>query len=173
MSIREAINQKKSVGVGVAILILVLAVLILVYSQMPAHRIKGDKAYFTDDDGQTWFLDSSYQTPPFDHNGKPAVRAMLYSYDHGHETFCPFLMRYTDSAKKRLDDAIAEAARQGKPPISVVLFNDPELNKTGVEVKLPGLGHAWVLKDSTEGIDSMNKGLATHADDTSDLVIAE
>ncbi|MGD0139460.1 MAG: hypothetical protein ABSD28_11330 [Tepidisphaeraceae bacterium] len=173
MSIREAINQKKSVGVGVAILILVLAVLILVYSQMPAHRIKGDKAYFTDDDGQTWFLDSTYLTPPFDHNGKPAVSAALYSYDHGNKKFCPFLMRYTDSAKKRLDDAIAEAAKQGKPPSSVSLFGDLELNKTGVEVKIPGPGHAWVLRDTTEGADTINQGLATHADDTSDLVIPE
>jgi hypothetical protein len=173
MSVREAINNKKSVGVGVSALFLILAAAILIYSQMPAHRIKGDKTYFTDDDGQTWFLDSVFMTPPYDHDGKTAVRAMIYSYDHGNKTFCAYLFRYTTSAKKRLDTAIAAAASQGKPPSSVDLFNDRELNLTGVEVKLPGPGHKWVLKGTVDGGNTMNDGLAVHADDSSDLVIPE
>jgi len=173
MSVREAINSKKSVGIGISILFLIVAVIILAYSMLPAHRIKGDKTFFTDDDGQTWFLDSVYLTPPFDHNGKTAVRAMIYSYDHGNKTFCAYLTRYTADAKKRLDDAIAKAASAGKPPSSVGLFSDRELNSTGVEVKTPGPGHSWAVKDTPAGTDAMNTGLSAHADDTSDLVIPE
>jgi hypothetical protein len=173
MSVREAINNKKSVGLGVTVLFLAIAASILVYSQLPAHRIKGDKVCFTDDDGQTWFQDSTWQTPPFDHNGKTAVRAMVYSYDHGNQTFCAYLQRYTSSAKKRLDDAVADAARQGKPPSSVGLFSDRDLNSSGIEVKQPGSGHTWVVRGTPAGATEMNNGLATHADDTSDLVIPE
>src|SRR5579862_39008 len=140
MSVREAINSRKSIGIAFASLFLVIAAAVLIFTQMPAHRIKGDKTFFSDDDGQTWFLDSVYQTPPFDRNGKTAVRAVIYSYDHGDKTFCAYLMRFTTSAKKRLDDAIAQAVKDGKNPGSVNLFTDRELNTSGVEVKLPGPG---------------------------------
>ncbi len=173
MAIREAINKKKSVGLGLAIAFLAIAGVILGYGVLPAHRIKGDKAYFTADDGQTWFLDSTYRTPPYDHDGNTAVRAMVYSYDHGDKAFCAYLMRYTDSAKKRLDDAIADAVGHGKPPSSVGLFNDLQLNRTGMEVKVPGAGHSWVLRDSPDGANAMNEGLAAHADSTSDMVIPD
>jgi hypothetical protein len=173
MSVREAINNKKKVGVGVTILFFAAAAAILVYTQLPAHRIKGDKTYFTDDDGQTWFLDSVYQPSPFEHDGKTAVRAMIYSYDNGGKTFCAYLMRYTTQAKKRLDDAIAEAIKEGKSAGSIELFTDRELNTTGVEVKLPGPGHSWILRSTSDGGQTINTGLSAHADDSSDLVIPE
>jgi hypothetical protein len=173
MSVREAINSRKSVGIAISILFLIVAAVILAYSMLPAHRIKGDKTFFTDDDGQTWFLDFVYLTPPFDHNGKTAVRAMIYSYDHGNRTFCAYLMRYTPDAKKRLDDAIAQAASAGKSPSSVGLFTDRELNSSGVEVKAPGPGNSWVVRGTPAGADAMNAGLSAHADDTSDLVIPD
>ena len=92
---------------------------------------------------------------------------MIYSYDHGNKTFCAYLTRYTADAKKRLDDAIAKAASAGKPPSSVALFTDRELNTSGVEVKVPGPGHSWVVRGTPAGTDAMNTGLSVHADDTS------
>ena len=173
MSVREAINNKKSVGVGASILFLAAAAVILIYTQMPEHRIKGDKTFFTDDDGQTWFSDSIFRTPPYDHDGKTAVRAMIYSYDHGNKTYCAYLMRFTKDAKKRLDDAFADAARQDKPPSSVGLFTDRQLSLTGMEVKLPGPGHSWVVRGTDEGGSTMNEGVTVHADDSSDIAIPE
>lgn len=172
MSVREALNSKKSVGIAFGVSFLVLAVGILVYSQWPAHKIKGDKVFFTDDDGQSWFQDSKYLTPPFDRNGKTVVRACVYSYDHDGKRYCAYLMRYTDSAKKRLDDAVADAARQGKGPETVALFTDRELNSSGVEVKLSGSGN-WTPRNSDAGAQIMNTGISTHADDSSDMVIPE
>ncbi len=174
MSVREALNApKKSIGIGIGIAFLALAVAILVYTQLPQHKIKGDKTFFTTDDGKTWFMDSVYSTPPFDENGATAVRAIIYSYDQGNQTYCAYLMRYTDSAKKRLDDAIADAGRQGKSPGTVALFSDRDLNSNGVEVKLPGPGNKWALQDSQDGAQIMNTGISAHADSSSDLVIPD
>jgi hypothetical protein len=112
--------------------------------------------------------------PPFDHNGKTAVRAVVYSYNGGHDQFCAYLQRYTADTKKRIDDALAEAAREGKTPDSVTLFNDKGILDFGIEIKLPGSGHPWVQRLGSDATALMNQALGPHADDsTLDLVIAE
>jgi hypothetical protein len=171
MSVRQAISSKKTFGFGFATVFVLAAFAVLVATQWPAHKINGERAYYSDDDGQTWFSDSKYLTPPFDHNGKTAERAVIYSYDHGSKTFCAYLQRYTADAKKRLDDAVADAARNGKGPETVSLFGDLGIARSEVEVKLPGTGHQWVVVSTINGGDTINQGLAAHADDSSDVVI--
>jgi hypothetical protein len=171
MSVREAINRKKSVGYGFAAAFALGAIAVFVATQWPQHKMKGDKVFYTDDDGQSWFLDSTYRTPPYTLNGKTAVRAMVYSYDHGSKTFCAYLQRYIPDSKKRLDDAVADAARHGKGPETVGLFSDRGIMKDGTEVKLPGPGHQWVVIGTIDGSNTVNDGMAAHADDTTDLII--
>jgi hypothetical protein len=143
MGLRETLNKKKSVSTGAAVFLIVVAGSILAYTQWPERRPKGDKAFFTVDDGKSWFVDSAYKAAPFDHDGQTAVRAMVYSYDNGHKTFCPVLERYNADTKKKLDAAVDAANRDGKPLSSVTLFSAPETMKE-VEVKLPGPGHQWI-----------------------------
>ncbi len=145
MGLRETLNKNKSLSVGSAVLLFLVAGGYLAYSQWPERIPKGDKAYYTVDDGKTWFVDSVYKTPPFDYNGQTAVRAVVFTYDNEHKTFCPIVERYNTDIKKRLDDAIAQANREGKPLSSIALFNAPG---TGfeMEVKLAGPGHKWVSR---------------------------
>jgi hypothetical protein len=116
MGIREKINAKKSAGYGLAALFLLAAGGVLAYTQWPQHRFAGKTAFYSDDDGQTWFIDTVYKSTPFDHNGKQAVRAVVYSCENGKTKFCAYLMRDTPEDKKRLDDALATAAHAGNPP---------------------------------------------------------
>jgi hypothetical protein len=174
MGVREALNTQKSLGLGISVLCLLVAASIIVYTYKPQHRPKGDKAFFTDNDGQSYYEDSIYLVPPCDRDGKTTVRAMVYSYDGGRHQFCPYLQRFTKDAKKRLDDAVADAATQGKPPSSVSLFNDKGILTYGLEIKLPGPGHPWVPRLGTQGAAVMTEGFGNHASDpTLDLVIAE
>ena len=88
MGVREAVNSKKSLGIAISSLFLLTAAAILIYTQLPQHRFKVDKAYFTDDDGQTWFLElgvshSSFRSQRQNRGKSDAVR----SYDHGNKTF--------------------------------------------------------------------------------------
>jgi hypothetical protein len=121
-------------------------------------RPAADKAFYTIDDGRTWFVDSIYKTPPFDHEGKTAVRAMVYSYDNGRYQFCPFVQRYTSDIKKTLDDAIAQALIAGKPLASVGLFNAPTA-LDGTEVKESASDGDWIptsdKKDAAKIINSI------------------
>lgn len=172
MGVRETLNQKKSVGVVLAVVFLLAAAGILVYTQWPEHHFSGKTAFYSDDDGQTWFIDSVYKATPFDHNGKPAVRAIIYSYDSGSKRFCAYLMRDKASDKKLLDDAVAQAATQDKPPSSVTLFDDKRILNE-MEIKEPGPGHNWVGILSQAGMDATNDSLAQHADGTLDIVYAE
>ncbi len=73
--LREIINEKRAISVGAAVLLLACAAAYLTYLRQPQIIPKGDKALYTVDDGQTWFADSIYsKVPPFDHDGKIAVR---------------------------------------------------------------------------------------------------
>jgi hypothetical protein len=154
--LREIVDERKSTFLILAILMLLFAGGYLTYTQRSPHRPAGDKAFYTVDDGRTWFLDSIYRTPPFEHDGKIAVRAMVYSYDHGSRLFCPAVERYTPEAKKTLDEAIAEADREEKPLSSISLFNSPA-TLDELEVKLSGPGREWVSRaDKDEAAKVLN-----------------
>jgi hypothetical protein len=172
MGVRETLNKKKSLGIGLAAIFLLGAAFLLTYTEWPQHHFSGHTAFYSDDDGQTWFIDSVYRTTPFDHNGKQAVRAMIYSCDHGNTKFCAYLLRHKASDKKRLDDALAEATREGKPPSSITLFGDQGI-QNGMEIKQPGSGHPWVSILGPQGLDVTNAVLKDHDDGTLDIVYAE
>jgi hypothetical protein len=149
MGIRETLNRKRGLSAALAALLILFSGGLLAYTQWPQSRPKGDKAYFTVDDGQTWFLDSIYKVPPFDYNGQTAVRAMVYSYDNGSKKFCGYLMRYTSEVKNKLDAAVAQAQADGKPLSSITLFSSRDVGMNGVEIKLPGQTN-WVPRSHTQ-----------------------
>jgi hypothetical protein len=149
MGLREIINAKKSAFLGMAILMLMCAVGYFDFTHRTIPKPSGDKAFYTVDDGRTWFIDSIYKTPPFEHDGKHAVRAMVYSYDNGSRTFCPAVERYNPDMKLALDEAVAQAKHQGKPLSSISLFNLPD-TLDAMEVKLTGPGHDWVSRNDRD-----------------------
>ena len=68
------------------------------------------QVFFTDDDGKTWFPDDAKRVPPFDRNGKPAVRAHVYKC--GGKTFVNHMERYTPEAKKKVEAIYAKEVQQ-------------------------------------------------------------
>ncbi len=170
MGLRETINQKKSISYIGAVFLVVIAGGVLAYTQWPARIPKGDTAYYTDDDGQTWFTDSVYKTPPFDHNGKTAVRALVYTYENGHKTFCPVLERYNSAMKKELDEAISAANHDGKPLSSISIFNAPG-TVYQMDVKLAGSGHEWVSRGNMTQSNKVFEAVQAPDGSTVDLAI--
>ena len=102
------------------------------------------RQYYTVDDGQTWFSDQVSHVAPFDHDGKTAVIAEIYSYDDGSKTFCAYLAKYTDDAKKQLEAQIADAQAKGQPVDAVPLLHDALFMRSNMFVKLPGPKNSWM-----------------------------
>src|SRR5262249_21635889 len=89
------------------------------------------KAWFSDDDGKNWFADDETKVAPFEHNGKTAYRAYVFSCDGGKTKFVAFLTRFTPEGKTGLERAIAnrEPVERGLSGLSPA---------SGLELKKPG-----------------------------------
>jgi hypothetical protein len=144
MFIRKKFADDKKMGIVVAISLLLVAAFALAIQIWPQRKPNLAQAYYTDDDGQTWFKDSAFKVAPFDHNGKTAVIAEIYSYDNGNKQFCAYLAKYTSDLKQRLESALADAQTKGLPPNSVSLFNDRQGLNSGTLVKSPGDSNSWM-----------------------------
>jgi len=144
MGIREKLKASPSVAAGAAAIFVLVAAAIVARSYWPEKKADLSQAYYSDDDGKTWFADSTFLVTPFQHNGKTAVVAQVYSYDDGKKEFCAYLAQFTPQAKQELEAALADAQKNGRPPGSVALYQDPRFMKEGTEVKLPGPDNPWI-----------------------------
>lgn len=68
------------------------------------------RAYYTIDDGQTWFEDDISKVAPFEHEGKTAYRVQLFTCDDGKTVFPTYLERYTPQAKAAAERAQKSSA---------------------------------------------------------------
>ncbi len=149
MGIRETINEKPAIGVGIGIGIVVIAIVIIGWQFMHSNRqgaltgpITGDQAYYSDDDGKTFFTDDMKKLTPFKHAGKDAVRAHVYRCSKG-DPFVGYLERHTELAKQQkgmamemggrpsfTEHAVFEVKKPGKSPwIPVDTKNESEAVK--------------------------------------------
>jgi len=145
MEIRKTLEGKPVAGIGAAVAMVLIAGAIIAKQYWPEKKANLTLAYFTDDDGKTWYADNAYSVPPTNHSGKTAVFAEVYSYDGGSKQFCAYLEKYNPDAKKRLEASIAEAEKNGRPPGSAALFQDHWFMQSAIMVKSPGAGDdKWI-----------------------------
>src|SRR5690242_16024129 len=108
MSIRQTLNQNRALGLGIAAVVL-LAAGVLVYRQLAAtsEPAAPTRAFYTEDNGKTSFVDDINKLSPFDHNGKPAYRAAVFQCAQGHR-FVGLIYRHNDAGRKEMQSYIAE-----------------------------------------------------------------
>src|SRR5687767_2003452 len=104
--IRQRMGEKKSAGAALGVGLILVAAIALAVQHMPEKKADLNQAFFTTNDGATWFPDSAYRVAPFDHEGKEAVIAQVYSYDGGKKQFCAYVAKYTPEARQKLEPAI-------------------------------------------------------------------
>ena len=111
MGIREKINKSQQVWVTVAASVIVVALMVIISQMMRSGRphlsAAMTKAFYSDDDGKTWFVDKAQKIVPFDHNGKEALRVRVFRCKGG-DPFVGYLERYSDNIKARILEMIAE-----------------------------------------------------------------
>ena len=138
MGVRGLFKQRQSAVAALAVLMIVGAGVAL-YLQMRDDGSSGSgDVYYSNDDGKTFFADSATKVPPFDKDGKPAVRAHVF--ECGGKRKVGYLSRYTPEAIQALKDARA-ARDAGKPPPNVAAL--ASIGTTGLQVKRPGEAQ-WV-----------------------------
>lgn len=148
MGLRETMNEKPGLAAAVIGGIMVVVLIFAFRGSGGGAPVSADgapsQAYFTDDDGKTWFADDARKVPPFDHGGKQAVQA--YVYRAGGKDYVHYMRRYTPEAKKKLEEMTA----------SKTLRSDPtrmqSIQMTGEEVKVPG-GDAWIKASDKKYIE--------------------
>lgn len=143
MGIRDQLTENRSSGMAIGVGMVAIAAAVLAYTFWPPKQADLSRAYYSDDDGKTWFADSAFRVAPFDHNGKQAVVAHIYNYAGGSKEFCAYLAKFTPDAKAKLEAAITDATKAGKSPDSVSLYADQGFMRSGVVVKKPG-ETAWM-----------------------------
>ena len=127
MGIRETINKNPIIPISLSALAIIAAIFFVTREFACDKRpVTGtpQAAYYTTDDGQTWFVDDIYKITPFDKDGKQAVklvfrncmvRCALFRYGHeqkqslcmmNHGLFCGYVQKITG---KRADLEILHA----------------------------------------------------------------
>ena len=141
MGIRETINNNPA-ATGIAGSIILVAAIIWIYvSNQDVASIRASTAYYSSDDGKTYFADDIDRIYPFDHEGKQAYRA--YVYRCGDKApHVSYLAKYSDSVRTKL-----EQLKGNNTPQAVEEFHDLA---TRIEVKKPG-DTKWFSMFSREG----------------------
>lgn len=133
MSVREVLNRNPAIVTAATLLVIFTAVGFIIHSQWPgAAGRPPTKAFYTIDDGKTWFPDDVKKLPPFEKEGKAAVRVHIFKCP-GEQPFVAYLDRYTPEAKKQME-AFASKGTTGPSDLAQLQL----LSRTGIEYKKPG-----------------------------------
>ena len=106
------------------------------HAAAPTPRAGVDLAWYSHDDGQTWFAEKRNRLNYVTRDGKHAYRCWVYTCDGGKTKFAAYLERYAPEAQKQLEAIVA-----GKRPADPAILE--QISANGIEVKKPGTG-SWI-----------------------------
>ncbi len=115
-----------SIGIG---LLVILCITVTVMSLKQPKFTGSRQAWFSVNDGQTYFPETDRQVVPFDYDGRQAVRAHVYRCGSG-KPFVGFLHKFSEAARKKLEEFRSNPANNNRRP-------PPEL-MSQLLVKKPG-----------------------------------
>lgn len=139
MGIRETFQKKQSLTVAIASIVIVGAGIAIVLQARSFNSASAGDAYFSTDDGATFFVADGRKIPPYDSGGKQAVRAHVF--ECGGKRVVGYLSRYTPEAVAAMEEA-KKYKGTGKPPPNVKAL--ASIGTTGLELKKPGANNPWV-----------------------------
>jgi hypothetical protein len=133
LGIREKMNEKQGVIVCIASAIIVGAAIVSILKARDQDRPPiPSRAFYTVDDGKTFFVDDINNISPFEHDGRTAYRCYVFSCDGGKTKFVGRLERYTSQGKAEAEDLLKHHVSLGMPLKRFVSME--------TEIKAPGSG---------------------------------
>ena len=158
ISVRKTLQKNRRAGLLVAVALILLSAAFAAYVFLHNVPPKNDSyaAFFSDDDGQTYFKGSALNLAPFDHDGKTADLAVVCT--DGKRDFVAYLQRYTPEARKQLQDLYD--ANRSAPYKVIDMMASPQISLEGMEIKVPGKDNPWISrsKGRLPDIQSPNDG---------------
>src|SRR5688572_15728049 len=105
MSIRQKMNDNPSIGIGVTAVVILIAVTIIWFQLSGGTTESPDTAFYTIDEGRTYFEGDVNQVVPFEHEGKQALRAFVYQCGND-APFVGVVGRYNAQGRREMEDYI-------------------------------------------------------------------
>ena len=135
------IRQSAAQFASVATLVALFVILVQLHFHRADRSLIPARAFFSVDDGRTYFSDRSDKLPPFDHGGKTAYGAVVFRCAEG-KPFVAFLLKYEPADIQQLETRM----KRSEPPNLIL----SELGALA-EVRKPG-GSLWIsLKSDPRG----------------------
>ena len=154
MGIRETLNKNPAITTGATIGIIVLAFVFIIWevvgSGSGSPRIP-TKAYYTVDDGATYFADDINLLAPFDHDGKKAVKCNVFKCASG-KPFVAYLEKYSDEARAAIEKARAKTSNGAPDPMAI-----DQAMMGGLLVKAPLTGDKGWLRQDMKGAEKVTE----------------
>jgi hypothetical protein len=125
MGLRQKLNEKPRVAAAAAgVLVLAAVMFLFVQSRSGGGFGNAPQAYYTVDDGKSWFAADASKIPPFQHEGKTAYRVKVYRCGEDGEPFVSHLERYSEADKRQLETPAAGAI--APPSVEIKKPGQPE-----------------------------------------------
>ena len=141
VAVRKKFQGNKA-GLIVATALVGIAIVIATHYFLTRDRpLRNDVTFFSDDDGKTFYKDSIFKFPPFEHDGAVVNRAVVFTDDG--KTFVGYLERYTPQTRKALQD-VYDANPDAHYKVLQAMAS-MQVFSSGIEWKYPGSGHQWTL----------------------------
>jgi hypothetical protein len=136
LHVRETLSNFRRLGLGAAgVFVLLCATFVFLQMRGSSAPSAGNaNAYFSVDDGKSWFADDMTNVPPYVKDGKQAIRAFVFRCSDGKE-FVGYLQRFTPDAKHAIEQIQnPDPNRKGPPDVGAIRM----AYTVGREVKRPG-----------------------------------
>ena len=143
MGVRQFLNKNKPVAYTLVVVLLAGTAALVYWLNGDAMPSNLQKAFYSDDDGKNWFVDSISRVPPFDHGGKQAYMAMVYKAG-SNPPFVAYLLSFTPEGQKKLQALYALPKSPGTDAQAGQIKDATSL------VKKPGSSE-WVPMTSATG----------------------
>ena len=127
MALREKIHKNQAIAGIIACGAIGISIFFLIRQAGGVGASSGVSAYFSADDGKTWFKDDMVRAFPFDHDGQPAYRAEIFRC--GSTTFCGYLESLPDGTRDGINALPANWQAR---------YAALQANSDQIEVKKPG-----------------------------------
>jgi hypothetical protein len=150
MPLREWIDKHRGWANGAAIAMVCVAVALIVNEVRSGGIPQVKYAFYSDDNGQSYFRDDVNKLFPFDHNGSPAYRAYVFQIG-GRKPSVGYLERINDKAAAKL------LALQSQPQTPELVTQMDLVRTPGLEARTPG-STRW-LPENTAAFSKMINGL--------------